>query len=201
MSHLEILFPVEISYGAQGGPEFQTRVIATGAGFESRNQNWQLFRGRWNVSHGVKSLAQGAILRQFFIEVRGRLYSFNYKDWFDFVASNTPFGVGDGTTTVFPLYKRYGTTNPYDRRIVKPSLVTAITANDVDQTGNFTVDMTTGIVTFNTAPLDTHVLRWTGEFNLPVRFDVDHFNATYTAFDVLDWDNIVVVEMRPEDVL
>ena len=36
----EIRFPDNIAYGATGGPEFATTVVATGSGHEKRNVNW-----------------------------------------------------------------------------------------------------------------------------------------------------------------
>jgi uncharacterized protein (TIGR02217 family) len=37
----EVRFPDNIAYGATGGPEFATTVVATGAGHEKRNVNWR----------------------------------------------------------------------------------------------------------------------------------------------------------------
>jgi uncharacterized protein (TIGR02217 family) len=36
----EVRFPDNIAYGATGGPEFATTVVATSAGHEKRNVNW-----------------------------------------------------------------------------------------------------------------------------------------------------------------
>jgi uncharacterized protein (TIGR02217 family) len=38
--------PDNIAYGATGGPEFATTVVATGSGHEKRNVNWSEARGR-----------------------------------------------------------------------------------------------------------------------------------------------------------
>jgi len=53
----EIRFPDNIAYGATGGPEFATTVVATGAGHEKRNVNWAEARGRWDVASGLKKQA------------------------------------------------------------------------------------------------------------------------------------------------
>ena len=42
----EVRFPDNIAYGATGGPEFATTVVATGSGHEKRNVNWSEARGR-----------------------------------------------------------------------------------------------------------------------------------------------------------
>jgi Conserved hypothetical protein 2217 (DUF2460) len=49
----EVRFPDNIAYGATGGPEFATTVVATGAGHEKRNVNWAEARGRWDVASRV----------------------------------------------------------------------------------------------------------------------------------------------------
>jgi uncharacterized protein (TIGR02217 family) len=41
-----VRFPDNITYGATGGPEFATTVVATGSGQEKRNVNWAQARGR-----------------------------------------------------------------------------------------------------------------------------------------------------------
>ena len=46
----EVRFPDNVAYGATGGPEFATTVVATGSGHEKRNVNWAQARGRWDVA-------------------------------------------------------------------------------------------------------------------------------------------------------
>jgi hypothetical protein len=53
-----VRLPDNIAYGATGGPEFATTVMATGSGHEKRNVNWSEARGRWDVASGLKKQAQ-----------------------------------------------------------------------------------------------------------------------------------------------
>jgi uncharacterized protein (TIGR02217 family) len=62
----EVRFPDNIAYGATGGPEFATMVVATSAGHEKRNVNWAEVRGRWDVASGLKKQAQIDELIAFF---------------------------------------------------------------------------------------------------------------------------------------
>jgi uncharacterized protein (TIGR02217 family) len=62
----EVRFPDNIAYGATGGPEFATTVVATGSGHEKRNVNWAEARGRWDVASGLKKQAQIDELIAFF---------------------------------------------------------------------------------------------------------------------------------------
>lgn len=54
MAFHEIQSPNDIAYGATGGPEFATSVVATASGYEQRNINWSAARGRWDVASGLK---------------------------------------------------------------------------------------------------------------------------------------------------
>jgi hypothetical protein len=82
----EVRFPDNIAYGATGGPEFATTVVATGAGHEKRNVNWAQARGRWDVASGLKKQAQIDELIAFFRARRGKAYGFRFKDWTDYKA-------------------------------------------------------------------------------------------------------------------
>jgi hypothetical protein len=103
----EVRFPDNIAYGATGGPEFATTVVATGAGHEKRNVNWAEARGRWDVASGLKKQAQIDELIAFFRARRGKAYGFRFKDWTDYKASGQLLGIGDDAQTQFQLVKHY----------------------------------------------------------------------------------------------
>jgi uncharacterized protein (TIGR02217 family) len=86
----EVRFPDNIAYGATGGPEFATTVVATGSGHEKRNVNWSEARGRWDVASGLKKQAQIDELIAFFRARRGKAYGFRFKDWTDYKATCGP---------------------------------------------------------------------------------------------------------------
>jgi uncharacterized protein (TIGR02217 family) len=75
----EVRFPDNIAYGATGGPEFATTVVATGSGHEKRNVNWSEARGRWDVASGLKKQAQIDELIAFFRSRRGKAYGFGSR--------------------------------------------------------------------------------------------------------------------------
>jgi uncharacterized protein (TIGR02217 family) len=104
----EVRFPDSIAYGATGGPEFATTVVATGGGHEKRNVNWSVARGRWDVASGLKKQAQLDELIAFFRGVKGQAYGFRFKDWTDYTADGRLLGTSDGAAqTHFQLIKRY----------------------------------------------------------------------------------------------
>jgi hypothetical protein len=103
----EVRFPDNIAYGATGGPEFATTVVATGSGHEKRNVNWAEARGRWDVASGLKKQAQIDELIAFFRARRGKAYGFRFKDWTDYKATGQLLGTGDAVETQFQLVKHY----------------------------------------------------------------------------------------------
>ncbi len=95
MTFHEIQFPPDIAYGATGGPEYATTVVAMASGFEQRNANWSAARLKWNVASGLKHQAQLNTLIAFFRARKGRAYGFRFKDWTDYRASAQTLGAGD----------------------------------------------------------------------------------------------------------
>src|SRR4051812_33839942 len=80
----EVQFPTGISYGAIGGPGFNTTILPLASGYEKRNQNWERARGEWDVAHGLRTQAELNLLKSFFYARRGRLFGFRFKDWIDY---------------------------------------------------------------------------------------------------------------------
>src|ERR1700690_454276 len=154
MTFHEVQFPTDIAYGAQGGPQYSTSVVITASGFEQRNSLWATSRMAWNVATGLKKQAQLDTLIAFFRARKGRAYGFRFKDWSDYQATAQALGTGDGTTHTFQLVKNY-TSGPASeiRTIKKPVTGTVVVyLAGVMQSSGWSVDTTTGIVSFVTAP-------------------------------------------------
>lgn len=198
MGFHEVRFPEKIELGVTGGPGYSTTIVTTISGIERRNANWQQSRGRWDVSSGIKDRDDLGALIEFFRARQGKAYGFRFKDWSDFEAVETTIGTGDGTTVAFQLVKEYtsGSTE-VTRTITKPVADTVdVYLDGMLQASGFTVDTTTGIVTFGTAPSTDVVVSAAFEFDVPVRFDVDEMSLTQSAFFYGDWSQIPIVEIK-----
>lgn len=198
MSFHEIRFPDDIAYGAQGGPEYLTTVVATASGFEQRNVNWAAARGKWNVASGLKHQAQLDTLIGFFRARKGRAYGFRFKDWTDYKATGQTLGVGDGMNKSFQLVKAYvsGAGNEV-RTITKPVQGTVVPyLAGVKQTSGWSVNTTTGVLTFLVAPVQGVAVTAEFEFDVPVRFDTDSMAVTIEQIDLHQWSDIPIVEIR-----
>ena len=87
---LDISFPPYVARGATGGPTFSTNVVTLASGAEQRNVLWANARGRWNISTGIRTRAQMLEVIAFFYIVKGRGYSFRFRDWNDYQATDVP---------------------------------------------------------------------------------------------------------------
>jgi len=186
-------FPPSISYQSSGGPVWNTQVVQTASGREQRIQSWQDALRKWDAMNGVRTDAQLDELHAWFLVTAGMAHGFRFKDWKDYSATSTngsglinATGLGNGTATG-QLYKLYSVgSSGYARKIVKPvpGTVTIRKNGNVvafgTGSGQCQLDTATGVVTFyGTAPSGSDTLTWTGEFDVPVRFDTDSFSASY----------------------
>jgi uncharacterized protein (TIGR02217 family) len=186
-----------------------TEVVTLANGFEERNTPWEHSRRHYDAGFGLRSLEDVDSLLAFFEARRGRLHAFRWKDWSDYKscganATLTPIdqliGVGDGTTTAFQIKKTYlSGAQSYVRPIVKPvagTVIVAIASDPKVEGQEFSVDATTGLVTFVTPP-DIGVLITAGyEFDVPARFDTDAIKTSVASFRAGDIPSVPIVEVR-----
>ena len=199
MAFIEVAFPSDIAYGSAGGPEYSTDIVITHGGYEQRNVNWAQARARYNVAHGVKTQAQLDALIAFFRARKGRADGFRFKDWSDYKATAQAIGTGNGTNKIFQLVKTYSSGNIVETRtITKPvSGSVSVYVNSVLQSdSSYSLDTTTGKITFVTAPANGSVVTADFEFDVPVRFDTDRLSATLDSYGVSSWNDIPLVEIR-----
>ncbi|HEX7072586.1 MAG TPA: DUF2460 domain-containing protein [Hyphomicrobiaceae bacterium] len=211
MAFHEIRFPTDISRGAVGGPERRTEVVVLGSGHEERNSRWADSRRSYNAGYGIKALDDLYAVISFFEERRGRLYGFRWRDHSDWkscppsqvpAATDQLIGTGDGTTAIFQLTKTYGSAHaPWRREVKKPVAGSVIVAVDgVIQTEDvaFTVDSTSGLVTFQPGHIPQPGSKVTAGFlfDVPVRFDTDKLEINLQGFRHGAIPNIPIVEIR-----
>lgn len=185
----EVRFPDNISRGARGGPERRTQIVELASGDEERNASWANSRRRYDVAYGIRRADDLAEVVAFFEARNGRLHGFRYKDWADYksalpsqaiTATDQQLGTGTGSLQTFQLAKRYtSSAQTWVRTITKPVTGTVrVALGMVEQMSGWTVDTTTGVVTFTTAPAGGVVVRAGFEFDVPVRFDSDTLDVT-----------------------
>jgi len=206
-------FPEAIAFHAVGGPGYLTTVVPLQSGFEQRNSLWQFALLDWDVGQVVKTLTEYGPLIAYFRAVKGRAHGFRFKDFSDFTDSMPPgsgasgvlglSGIGDGATTIFQMVKNYPAGALTDQRLIrKPISGTCAFFDNASPVTPASVDYTTGLVTFSSTPVTGHALTWTGQFDVPVRFDVDKMK--YELVDrqgptgdlLIRWPTIPIIEIR-----
>jgi len=203
----EVRLPEAIGFGSIGGPRFSTQVATTASGFERRNRDWQEARAEYDIASGIRSAQDLADLAGFFRARAGRAYGFRFKDWADFSSAvpgaevtpfDQPLGAGDGNMSSFQLIKRYqDTAAMHDRRIAKPVAGSVrIGVDGGELTTGWSVDTTTGLVTFETPPGAGTTLTAGFEFDVPVRFADDRLGLSLEAFEAGEAGSIRLLEIR-----
>jgi hypothetical protein len=188
----EVRFPDNIAYGATGGLEFATTVVATSAGHEKRNVNWSEARARWDVASGLKEQAQIDELIAFFRARRGKAHGFRFKDWTDYKATGQLLGTrnrADPVPTGQALPVRKHDRGPHHHQAGRGHV-------KVHLASGWSVDTTTGLVTFGTPPALGLEITVDFEFDVPMRFDTDHMAVTIETYRLHAWQQIPTVELR-----
>lgn len=160
-----------VSYGTQGGPTFLTRRVPLKSGVVRRNPLRSRPLYRFVIVYRNLAEADHAEVIAAFNACFGGAFGFRIKDWTDFQATDELIGVATGAEQTVQLSKLYefGAQN-ISRPIRKPvSGTVALTANSVPIAA--TIDYTTGEATYTAT--SGHVVRWTGEFDVPVMFEDD----------------------------
>lgn len=206
MAFHHVRFPLDIALGARGGPERRTDVVTLAGGGERRNGRWAQSRRRYNAGYGVKSRADMQSVLAFFEERRGRLHGFLWRDGIDHSSggalpapTDQEIGTGDGVRTQFQLHKRYGAMfDPYLRPILKPvSGSVRVAVAGAEAMSGWSVDVTTGVVSFASPPVSGAAISAGFLFDVPVRFDTDRLDIEWNNFDAAEAPSIPLVEIVP----
>ena len=199
MAFHEIRFPDNISRGARGGPERRTQIVELASGDEERNASWANSRRRFDVAYGIRRTDDLAVVVAFFEARNGRLHGFRFKDWSDYRATAQALGTGDGVRTAFQLIKRYVSGGDADIRVITKPVAgtTKISLDGTPQTAGWSVDTATGLVTFVSAPANGAVVSADFEFDVPARFDTDRLEFRLETHDLMVWEQIPIIEVRP----
>ncbi len=144
-----------------------------------------------------------AAVLAFFEERRGRLHGFLWRDGLDHssggpvpTALDQEIGTGDGVRTAFQLTKRYGAAfDPYLRPIRKPVAGSVLVAVGGGEAGGWTLDETTGLVSFAVPPMAGASVTAGFLFDVPVRFDADRLDIELSSFDGAEVPSIPLVEI------
>jgi uncharacterized protein (TIGR02217 family) len=174
-SHVAHRLSAPIELGAKRVVRMDLTVTPMDGGTEARERRWDQFLFDFEVSFPVGKRAGNTNLDEVtaaFLATGGGELSFDLRDYRESSVTDEAFGVGDGSTKVFPLTRTYAF-GPVShvRRIYRPVSPITVKKAGIVQSSGYTVDYQLGVVTFTAAPAAAAVLSWSGDFNVPVRFD------------------------------
>jgi uncharacterized protein (TIGR02217 family) len=225
--HEDAIFPTRLSTGSRRSLRFNTAIVRHDGGAETRIPRYTQPLLRFTLEDNLRTQADAYDLVEFFWARQGATYGFRFRDWGDYattssgstaqgesvaatdaklvrVSDEDTGSVGDGSSTQFQLAKQYtsGATVRW-RNITKPDASTVkIALNGVVQSSGYTLDDTTGVVTFSSAPGAGVEVRWGGEFYVPCRFsaetDNDGLVSSAEDFNANTFSQVVVEEIRGE---
>ena len=194
MTLQDVEFPITEAYGSTGGPQYRTDITTNSAAATEAVSRWSTGKHLYSLRHDIRSHADIYTVLNWWHAHKGAALGFLIKDFFDYattadgatladgIGAAAPahgdqfIGSGDGVKTDFQLYKTY-TAGSFStvRNITKPKSGTVLVGLDtgsgpVNQASGWSVDYSTGILTFSTAPDPGDGVYWGGEFRVPVRF-------------------------------
>ena len=188
MAFLDISFPQLIDLGSSTSkPTFDTVVITSKSGYEQRIGRVVNPRRSFSVDLSFANETELESLAAFFSVAKGKLNSFRFRDWSDYCLGGamsgggfvvgTPVQIGTGNTVLvdFQIKKKY-TYSGSDvwRTITKPKSGTVkVYLGGVLQVSGYSVNYTTGVVTFTSAPGSGVAVTVACQFDVPARLDTD----------------------------
>lgn len=182
------------AYTFSGGPSFSTRVNTLANGREYRNQSWVNPRHIYgapflNIEQSVFETIKAA-----FYVARGQANAFRFKDWTDYQVDRSPLGIAPPASDGLQLFKQYQTqAEGYARVITKPIASTVQVRADGVLVGG-SVNESTGIFTPTGAWTVGATITWSGEFDVPVRFNTDQLPFTLDSPNALNGE-VALVEV------
>lgn len=215
--HLEE-FPLTVGYGTEDGFAWKTSIHELDSGATQRIGRWAIFRKQYSVDLNNRSLSQLSLLRHHISGRRGALHTFPVKDYSDYTTGtddtgapsdeDVVLGSGDGIETDFQLRKRYGddTSGVYwtIKLPVSGSVVVALDGVAQTESSDFTVDYTTGIISFAVAPGTGIAVTAGCEFRVPCNYTraVDElFSFSHKDFNLGEITEIGLIEdLNPSQV-
>lgn len=176
MAFFEQQLSPRITNGARGGPQWSTTVARSAGGRRSTNRNWAYPLHRYDVSQGLRTVADFEELRAFFYLVAGQADGFRFKDWTDYRCTQANSRCTLISGSQYQLQRVYALGGrEFLRRIQKPVAGTVTvyrTRSGATSAAVATVDATTGIATIS-GHLAGDTYTWAGEFDVPVAFTAD----------------------------
>lgn len=170
MTFINARLPTEVEIGAQRIDEDDIEIVDTDGGYDFRNARASQSLLRFDLAYPIspRTAANYLAVRAMFKAARQSLHTFRFRDMTEYQLTDEPTAVLSSTT--FQVSKNYTAgSQTHVRKITRPVSPLALKVSGVTVGSGYSIDYTTGIITFVSPPAATPTA--TGEFDIPVRFD------------------------------
>lgn len=214
MAFKEVRLDPHYTYGSEIGPTYKTTVLQLASNDEQRIGHWQNGRLKMVISKDNLTPDEAEELAVFFRTMKGKLHGFRARNWQDWNRdTDQPMQVIDGTHGQMIIeYTEPVTGDIETQKITKPVLAADVESDPAEflyapditlkrnavawpSSGNWTLDRTTGIITYN-ADQTGQTIEWQGSFDWPVRFDTDEALIGRESSQIFQWNRIPLVELK-----
>ena len=205
---MALIFPAlpGLAWSVTKSPTFQTRIQRAVSGRELRALDypyplWQFTLVfdflRDNPAAGYDELRT---LMGFYMLCQGAYGTFLFQDPSDDRVSGQQIGTGDAITTVFQLQRAMGRTLPgggFSEPIVAPNVLSEVYLNGIFQDPvTYSVDLMTGLVTFNTAPASGLTITADYSYYFRCRFIDDSYAFENFMFQLWQLKKLTFISVR-----
>lgn len=194
-THINATLAACPAFGFDGAARWNTQIVELRNGKERRAALWASPRHSFTAPFRNITQAQYVGIRDMHNIAMGMARGFRFFDHREPAVSAAQFGTGDGTTKIFQLSTAVtvdGVT--FTRTVYAPRAGVTVTVDGVPSSP--AISSTLGTVTFATAPANGAILRWSGTYDLWVRFATDDLPF---SLDNLNAHNgsVQVIEIEP----
>jgi uncharacterized protein (TIGR02217 family) len=188
----EPVFPAlaGLGWSVKRSPVWKTRAQQAISGKETRLADWSYPAWHWDLTfdflRATPAAAEFQSLAGFFNHCQGAFGTFLYADADDNAVAGQALGTGDGATTTFQLIRAFG---GFIEPVLAPNVVSAVYLAGVAQAPSSTsVDSTTGLLTFTTAPAS----------GAAIAADFSYYFRCRFAEDTLDFEKFMATLYRAQ---
>lgn len=166
-----------------------TQAAASGAEYRTALMQYPIYE--FDLTVPYLSATDWATLVGFYNQQSGSFLPFYFTHDNDSTATTSVFGTGNGSQTQFQLTKKDGAwSEPIAGVNGTPTIYdngTPVTPASISPSG---------LVTFTTAPVNTHTLTWTGSYYYLVRFKDDQIELSQFMASMFESNGFTVRTVR-----
>ena len=182
----------------------RTESVTALSGDVYASEKWAFSRRSFRAAWGPKTLDEVQTFLSFWENVT-TVHTFRVRDWSDYTSAlpgeaitdaDQAIGIGDGAQTDFQLAKTYGYSGEtYAHPIYAPVPGSVMIAFDgVNQSSGWSVNSSSGIVSFNSAPATGVVITAGYEYDIKSRFENDAITMAFRARHLGEIDTFTLIE-------